>query len=192
MSETEEIIFADSDKAATFSTELNGWVDRHGIFFGTNEYDARLSGATHVRCIGCGKPMLFGNYPKCDNCYSMERKKEYNKLKKKVWEDKSIPLTMYDGEVFFYSTEELREYCDLHKTSPDKLLLVLCEPIVFPGICRDVWDDYYSNELNLPTELEVALEEFNNKVNEFNKINKECWVASDYAVFIPDFTCDCE
>lgn len=185
MSETEEIIFEDSDKAATFSVELNGWVDRHGTCFGDDEYSARLSGATHVRCGCCGKPLSF-SYMQCEDCYHVGIEKEYSKLQKKVWEDKSIPLTMYDGDIFFYSTEELQQYCDLHETSPDKLLLMLCEPIIFPGVYRDIWDDYYSSELNLPIELEAALEEFNCKISEFNKTNSECWVASEYAVVVPE------
>ena len=58
--ETEKIVMYDSPEAATYRTDIKGWVSRDGHFYGDNgpsaEHGARWSGCTHMNCK-CGTSM---------------------------------------------------------------------------------------------------------------------------------------
>ena len=47
------IVIFNSAEAATYKTDLKGWVSRDGMYFGENERTARWSGCTHMTCV-CG------------------------------------------------------------------------------------------------------------------------------------------
>jgi hypothetical protein len=73
----EPVIFPQSPQAATFRTELEGWVSRHGIFYGDNEYAARFNGCTHGICA-CGQ-LREKNYASCKACRQATEDAKFDK-----------------------------------------------------------------------------------------------------------------
>ena len=66
MEDKEQILYT-SDEVAKHVTNIEGWVDRHGRFWGKDEHMARWSGCTHIICPSCGNP-TSRNYTICSDC----------------------------------------------------------------------------------------------------------------------------
>jgi hypothetical protein len=159
---SEEIIMFDSPDAATYRTDIKGWVSRNGIFYGeNNERTARYSGCTHVACSVCGTPTTK-HYTKCDKCRSMAAIDRYL----------AMPAAQWDGATMLYSDARDEYYIDLEAVydsieegeSIDDLRLIICEP----NYARQIEEDYFCDEMtedgDLPDEVTDAMEAFNEKV----------------------------
>ncbi len=76
------------NEAATYHTNLTGWISRDGSYFGNSanaEQDARLHGCTHKFCDKCGT-VHRKEYVVCAICRRKEKNKE-NKENKENIED---------------------------------------------------------------------------------------------------------
>lgn len=71
MAQAEQEMILDTDpRAATYRTDIKGWVSRDGMFYGdgpSNERTARYAGSTHRACERCGKP-CEKLWLKCADC----------------------------------------------------------------------------------------------------------------------------
>jgi len=70
---TEKVVMMDSDEAASIQT-VTGWVDRQGRFWGSDEHQARWSGATHRKCKN--KPdehPIHSTNGYCEECHRESR-----------------------------------------------------------------------------------------------------------------------
>ena len=145
---TERIILPDDAEAATYRTDIKGWVSRTGMFFGDGEHNertARWNGATHTKCTQCGEPSIKSY----TLCYSCRNKKDIAK-----WE--AMPRAPYDGgwlysqalDRWFRDEEELHDFlcnqADAYEYIDD-LLLVMCKP-VYPYEIEP--NEYYSDDLS--------------------------------------------
>lgn len=164
------IILPDSDVAATYRTDICGWVDRHGRFFGKDESAARVSGATHTLCKKCG---IITALPRlcCHACEENYKLNKYLSLPEVSW-DQETPLYSESKDVFFFSEDELRDYCEESLLLPQDLRLVLCTPNSLPELNPyEIFDDDLPEDYTLHPNI----------ITEFKKLNL---IISDLAPIV--------
>lgn len=125
----EEMVLEDSPEAASVQT-VTGWVSRLGHFFGPGEQGertARYDGSTHKKCA-CGAITTKGGWIKCEACRAKEASEKFKTLKREKWDGKT-PLALYDGDAYFFSIDDIDQYCEDNDAKPESLRLVLCYPV---------------------------------------------------------------
>lgn len=163
MSKEEKIIHYDSQEAAQFQTGLSGWVDRYGRFWGNDEHMARWSGCTHLNCTKCGEQIEVRSY--CRSCSHKTDVERYLSMPKQEWYGEEYLYSMsYDK--YIYSNEELFDFLAETNTSPEDLMLVICEPNYLSQINSDYWCDDLTEDGDLPGNVESALEALNKAIRD--------------------------
>lgn len=159
----QKIIFPDSEEAATYRTDISGWVSSTGHFFGKDEQAARYKGSTHTRCE-CGEAAKHP-YTACEECRRKKMVERYNALPFKEWDGKEA-LCVYGDDKYFFSEEDLLEYLYEHEMNGSDIMLVLCAPIYYQPIdmdtiASDAWEGWEPD-----AKLEKLVSEFNKKLKE--------------------------
>lgn len=171
------VILNTSDESATFKTGLSGWVSRNGIFWGNDERAARWDGCTHVVCE-CGQA-VEKSWTKCALCRSVAEDKRFAALERKPWDGKT-PLCLYDDDRFFWSEDDLTDYCEEYGYEPEDLKLLICEPTYAREIDPN---DYYCDDLpedgEIDGDLAAAFDELNKIIRESKVILS--WAPGKYA-----------
>lgn len=168
MADTDKMVLNTDPSAATYRTDIKGWVSRDGIFYGdgpANERTARWAGCTHVHCESCGKP-TEKSWLKCRECRSVSDRKAYDAKPKAQWDGKSMLYSELLDE--YYSDLETAEDRLRDDQTLEDLMLMICEP----NHVRPLDDDYCSDELpdddhgdsTLPDAVAEAMEAFNKAV----------------------------
>ena len=158
-----KMVLNTSDEAAQFKTGLSGWVSRGGRFWGNDERMARYDGCTHIVC-DCGKPFEKG-WTKCEACRAKSQDDVFNSYPKQVWDGKT-PLTLFDGDEYFFDYDSLACWCDDNDEDINTVRLMICKP----NYAREIDSDYYEDDLPQDECLDdVApdLAEMIRKVNEY-------------------------
>ena len=182
-----EIIETTDNEAASYHTNIKGWVDRHGNLF-DDEETARYSGATHKRCKNCYQ-LVEKSYVFCKVCQDAIQFERYNKMEKVKW-DGETPLYSEKYDVYFYSIDNIINYANDHIsefdfTTYDDMRPVLCVEVELHKIPIDYWEDMYDYSDN--KELEDAINDFNLVLGD---IKTNCWEPSDYRVSIDNYLRD--
>lgn len=135
-----------------------GYLSNDNFFY--NDADmARYRSCTHKTCE-CGKPMTKF-YLSCEECRAKKTIDRYNDLPFEDWDGKT-PLCSYDGDEFFFSSDDIDWFCEEHEMEPHELRLVICEPNKYRLVNSDFWNDIWPENLErLPEDIEKALETFN-------------------------------
>ena len=178
MGNTDKIILLDSPETASYQT-VQGWVSRHGLFFGKDEEAARYHGATHVKCKTCGEPTHKTGYMTCASCREKAEIERYAKRERKPWDGETMLYSEMADE-FFYDHDEVEDYCYDNNVLMEDLRLVHCEPEFAEEIDPDEHYEIDDEEKCLPKEIEEAFE----KLNEIIRNCKEplCWYPGKFAV----------
>ena len=171
----EKIILDTDDEAAQWRTGIEGWVDRHGVFWGKSELRARWEGCTHVACKGCGAP-IERSLSICRKCCLARERKTYLAMERKVWQGDSVVYSL-THERFFADADELQEYLEDQNAVEDELNLVFCEPEHLRQVDKDYFD--IEEEDDLPAAVREALAKLNQAILESSPI---AWVPGKYAV----------
>lgn len=173
------IILRNDPRAARIQT-VTGWVSSNGHFWGDKEYLARVDGSTHQDCE-CGE-LIEKRYTRCSKCQESRYRARWEAMPKKEW-DGETPLTLLDDDHYFYGVEEIEDYCDEYETTPDKLLLVICQPVyirefdINEHCCDDLPDD---GEVDDPDVLEAV-----KKLNEaIKKADPIAWESGQFAAIV--------
>lgn len=119
-----EQVMYDDDQAAKQVT-VTGWVSRQGRFYGDNEHLARWDGCTHMTCE-CGAVHEKG-WTICETCRRKAKDVRYAALPVVEWDGKT-PLCLFDDDKYFFSEDEVLDYCEEEGVAPSNLQLVVCEP----------------------------------------------------------------
>lgn len=179
--EKEKIVLNTSNEAATFKTGISGWVDRHGRFFGNDEHMARWSGATHVVCSDCGKP-VSKTWLVCADCRAKGGIDRYHKMPRKEW-DGETPLYSHTADKYFSDADELTDHLEEFECTEESLRLIICEPIHL----RQIDEDHFCGDLpedgELPEDVLNALEDLNKVIKEQEPVG---WTPGGYAAIMPD------
>lgn len=170
----DKIIMYGSEQAARL-VEVKGWVSSNGLFFGADEHNARWNGSTHDFCE-CGQ-VKEKQYVRCESCISIRQRERYDALEYKEW-DGITPLCTFDTQEFFYTEDDIDDYCADNECLASDLMLVIATPNYLKTI--DPYD-YYDDVR--PDDAEDFIP--NNIIEMFNVLNKaieECdtpisWMA---------------
>lgn len=176
MSEEIKVMYA-SDEAAHPET-VTGWVSRDGHFWGKDEHMARWSGCTHLKCE-CGAEMSK-HYIRCNACQKKLRDTKFEALPIKEWDGKT-PLVIYNTDRYFFTDEELSDYCDEEGVLAGNLQLMLCEPVRLHSIDPD---DYCHDYLPEDTYLEDVEPELAKAFHALNEVIEKTpplsWMQGGY------------
>lgn len=179
----EKMVLNTDDEAATYRTDISGWVSRNGRYFGDDERLARWDGCTHILC-DCGEP-TEKPWTKCKKCREAERDKHFATLEKKPWDGK-VPLCIWDDDQYFWSEEEIEEYCEELGLELKELKLLICEPVYAREINPD---EYYEDDL--PEGVEGVEDDLWEEFEALNKYIRETkpilsWMPSKYAAVLTE------
>jgi hypothetical protein len=169
MESKDEHILNTSDAAAKHVTGIDGWVDRHGRFWGKDESAARWSGCTHIICPDCSNP-TSKNYTICSACRDKKAIERYNKRDRIEWDTKT-PLYSYAADEYFFDEDELDCYIEDNDCSIESLRLVICDPVKLRNIHDDYWEDELQEDGELPKDILQALEELNELINSYPAVS---------------------
>lgn len=183
---TDPVVLSTSDEAATFVTNLSGWVARGGQFWGADERMARWSGATHVPCSECGQPVQK-SWTKCEACRDAADIAKYAARERRPWAGEYL----YSDAIhrYFDDEDDLRDYLDdgEYGHTVETLRLLICEPVYAKPIDAD---DLFADDLPEDCTLgDVAgdIDDWIAKVNECIAMRRKAgkplsWMPGRYAV----------
>ena len=175
----EEVIMYDSPEAATYLTDIEGWVSRTGLYFGENEGLARYDGCTHQPCKQCGRPALKP-YTVCDECRQQFKIERYRARERKEWNE-DCPVYSEALDCFFDSWGEINDVAYEDGVGIEDLRLLICEPIFAEEI--DPRKYYYAHlpeDSPIPAEIEEAFERLNAAIRDCE--TPLCWEPGKFAV----------
>ena len=153
------VILPASDEAATYRTDIKGWVSRSGRYWGDDERLARYDGCTHNACTSCGAPTeKYRLY--CDACQAKRDGEQWEALPVPDW-DGETPLCLYRGDTYLYDIDQVRDYAAENDMKVSELRLVLCKPVYARRLEVDYWADDLAEGDDAPSWLEDAVDEFN-------------------------------
>jgi hypothetical protein len=168
-----------SDEAACYGKNLEGWIDRHGRFWGKDEKAARWSGCTHIICPECGRPTPK-HYTICQGCREKKAIERYKLKERRHW-DLTVPVYSETTDEYFFDANDLNDWLEDHNCTAESLRLVICEPIYL----RQVNEDYFCDELpedeGVPDDIADALENLNRIIREQGPIS---WDPGKYAAIL--------
>lgn len=159
--EEQKIVLYDSHEAATYVTNIEGWVSANKHFYGKGELGERLArqdGYTHKKCE-CGN--IFEKkwvYSVCEDC---RRKGDYERflnLPYKEWDGVEF-VREYDGDKFFWDLESLQEY--MYENDLDEIDLYICSPVHYNLIDTETVADGSHEDWEPCIALEQKIKEFN-------------------------------
>ena len=110
--ETEQIVMYDSPEAATYRTDIKGWVNSSGQYW-NDEHMARWTSCTHMTC-SCGKIYEKGRV-RCRFCQAKKDMEDYYALPMIEWDGES-PVCDYDGNTYFFDHESVMDILFYGKT----------------------------------------------------------------------------
>lgn len=158
-------IMYDSPEAAREIT-VTGWVSSDGRFFGrNNEHLARWAGCTHLICA-CGNE-YEKKWTICDECRAKKDAERYAAREYRDWDGEYLYSEYVDR--YFFDIDEITDWCDEHNETPDKLRLVICEPVYCQEIDPEYWIDDLPEEAyidDVAPEISDALEKLNSLIRE--------------------------
>ena len=158
-----KVILMSSPEAAQIKT-VTGWVSSQGRFWGENERAARYDGATHKECENNPEHPIIEINSYCNICAHERRVKKYKEMEKVEW-DEPTPINNFFGDEYFFSFEDLTDYCVENDTDLRDLHLVLTEPCYIKpfDIVEHAGDDAVEDwdEYDLSSELRSAIDNLN-------------------------------
>ena len=159
-SNEDKYVYGENDGARKMTVQ--GWVDRHGRFYGDNEKSARWGSCTHKRC-DCGR-LMERHWTKCDDCRDKLSKDKFY----------ALPAEPWDGESMIYSDRNDDYYSDLFEAedaandsevSMEEMKLMHTEKVSPPCVEEDYYCDMSDGEDgHLPSCIAELCDEFNEKV----------------------------
>jgi len=167
-----------SAKSAKWMTDIEGWVDSNGRFWGENEHMARWSGCTHIDCAECGKPTPVSGPTICGECKDKKELEKYRSMPRMRWDGKT-PLYSATNDKYFFDEDDLLDYIEEEGGTVDDLKLIICEPNKFPEIEGDYFYDELPEDGVLPTEIEIAIDAMNKVIRAQPPAS---WSPGKYAV----------
>ncbi len=178
-----EIIHFDSDKAAKFVTNIEGWVSPDGRFYGKDEMLARYNGCTHRPCEECGES-TEKMYTHCAPCREQRAIARYNEKPKKEWDCKAM-LYSEVTEKYLYAEDD-SVACFLEEMTAEEGRIVICDPQFLSTIAPDDhWQDVIPEDFiieDVATEaLLDAVFDLNNMILKHGPVS---WVPGKYAAII--------
>jgi hypothetical protein len=160
----EKLILDTDPEAATYRTDIKGWVSRDGIFYGdgpANERTARYAGCTHRACNRCGKP-TEKHWLRCNGCRDLADRERHEAKPTAEWNGSDYLYSEALDE-YFPDLDEVDDRLEEGQTLAD-LMLVICTPNHVRPLESDYCCDELADDGDLPSEVEEAMDAFNKAV----------------------------
>lgn len=153
----------DSPEAASYKTNIEGWVSRHGNFYGKDgERFARYDGCTHQKCEKCGA--ITDKYRTfCVECRAKWEIGRYEVKPTASWDGVAMIYSERD-DAYFESPEDARFANFETGDSFESMRLVICEPNYVPQIDADYFRDELPEDGEIPAAVIAAANAFNEAV----------------------------
>lgn len=174
-----EKIMYDADDIVEYKTNIEGWVDKNGRFYGKGERGeemARYNICTHKKCE-CGESMEK-YYTKCKSCIAKSNIERYESLE---YKELTFPVCIYRDDTYFWDEDELNDYLyeinEERKEYGDKplefsdLRLVICTPNSLREVPYETWDDELPEDYEFSAEFSKKLEEFNKYIHSLKPVS---------------------
>jgi hypothetical protein len=175
----EKQILKSSDEAATYKTDISGWVGGDGRFYGDNEDLARWAGCTHIECDECGSIKDKSSF--CEPCSEKTRIEKFKALERKEWDGKK-PLHLDGSDNYFFDLSDVRDYMSENNIPKvEDLELVICCAVPM----KTLEDDYFTDDMGEGAELPEAVTELIRKINEEIYASPTIsWEPDNYAAIV--------
>lgn len=146
--------------------EAEGKIPVKAYIVGNKVYNSMVvskeSLATHTDCDRCKqefeKPYTYSKY--CQSCEYVIRHEKYLSLPLVEWDGESA-LSLWDDDQYFFSIDEIQDYCEEHELKISDLKLVLCEMSSFTQIDFDLFVDETHEDWEPSDEMIKKVNEFN-------------------------------
>lgn len=168
-----KVILMDSSEAAKEQT-VTAWISSKGRLF-TDEHAARYDGCTHQKCRICGE-LCLKHWISCESCRDKQDKELFLKMPAVEWDEKT-PICVYRSDQYFYSYDEILDYCEANQLDPLELMLVLCVPVEPRTLDEDFFEDCIAEDQELPESFKIAIKEFNQKISDIK--NPVSWIPGN-------------
>lgn len=162
----------DSPEAATYRTNIEGWVSSDGIYCGvgqSGEQLARYRGSTHRKCEQCGAIIPARSYTICEGCRRTKQMEKYNALPFKEYDGSPVVLAFSDR--YFFSEQDIQDFIeeaeDDDEDMPDHIDLLFCEENNYRQVDCDYWEDEAPEDWDgeFPKEMQEALDKLNEVIS---------------------------
>ena len=173
-----KVIMYDSSEAATYRTDLKGWVSRDGRYFGKDESTARWSGSTHKTCA-CGN-IHEKHRIRCQSCQATEDMKKFTSLPVEKW-DGVTPLCIFDSDTYFFDDSVLDYIAD--QPEDEEIRICKCRPGYLHQINEEYWADDLAEDGEIPDAVSAALDLLNKAIKEAAPV---CWYEDAIAIDAQD------
>lgn len=184
MEKTDEIIYYNSDRAAQpcelvlqDGTKIPLWRSAKGNAY-KDEHMARYDGCTHRQCE-CGQ-WHKKTWTICDSCRAKKARERYLALPAKEYDES--PVAFIDDDTYFWSIDDIIDYCDENDVKKEDLNLVFCDPVKLTEVEYDQWEDllpYDSEGEEFSQELHDALKNLNEVIKNHKPV---AWMAGKVRV----------
>jgi len=175
----EEVILRSDPRAARRVT-VEGWVSRHGHFYGEDERTARYDGATHNECEHCGS-VCEKHYTACRPCRARLERERHERREHVPYP--GGPIFIEDEFCFDDAavTDELWEYLRARR-DPWAVMVLEAVPQPAEEIDLDHWQDALPDEEgDPPAWLEEAVERLNATIRE-HRDRPLSWTTGERAI----------
>lgn len=185
MQTADTIILPSSPEAATYRTDVHGWVSRNGFFYGDNQDSerlARLDGATHRECEQCGAVIPLRGYVVCPPCRHANQRERYAQRERREW-DGQASLYSETASVYFRDEDDIIEHLLDHGGTVDDLMLLICEPErAYPLDPQEIYESILPEDGDLPDEIVAAFDALNEAIEKCTAVIS--WYPGEYAAVV--------
>lgn len=191
-----EVILTTSEKAATYRTDICGWVDRHGRYHGSDEAGARRSGATHVACK-CGELIDASTYHiLCEKCESARLIGHFEKKNTIEYYGEAIAVYIvlenglwHNAETYLWNKEEVFDYIYEHGGF-NKVKFVCVEQVGVPDLrLEEIYDyDFVYDEWNIDCLPQYVLDAFNALKDAMKRAGSQAYAYGNTAISFSEQT----
>jgi hypothetical protein len=183
MAKKEEAVVHYNDAPIEFKTDISGWVDANGRYWGDNEHQARWSSCNTLDCQteDCVNTVKRNSFIICDPCREERRKAKYAELARKQWDGTGLVYSDAHDK-YFEDYQGLHDYLEEENLTVEQLDLVLCRPINIRELDEDHFTEDLHEDAELPSEISDAITKLNELIGNHGKA--QSWMPDKYAAIV--------
>lgn len=146
-----------------------------------SEHLARWDACDMMRCSKCGNEYRKNSW--CEKCHWSRRKERFENFPSESWNGEGA-VALFDDDRFFFSWDEVEEYCEEEDCQLKDLMLVHCRRVEFPYLELDeLWCDYLPNDSEPAEYIPQEVLEWEEKINRFlDSYQANLWEPIDLKV----------
>lgn len=174
-----EVILPTDDRAAR-RVKVEGWVSRHGIFFGDDERRARYDGSTHSICEDCGATCDKGRTA-CPPCIAVRERDRWSARERIPYSGDPIWI----GDDYLHDADAVADWLDEYVANggdPWAVMPMEVVPVYAAELDVDPWIDDLPTEDHEPPDWLIEAVEAANAIIRAHRGTPLSWTEGDRAV----------